>query len=87
MVSFADSVAKLGISSEEALPYLDDDHAYTRVGFVEAIRRGDSLYVLPDAYKSLKNEEINFELLEKENAELVKKNSKYPCPFIINLKR
>ena len=33
-----------------------------------------------------KNEEINFELLEKENAELVKKNSKYPCPFIINLK-
>ena len=86
LVSFADSVAKLGISSEEARPYLDDDHAYTRVGFVEAIRRGDSLYVLPDAYKSLKNEEINFELLEKENAELVKKNSKYPCPFIINLK-
>ncbi len=86
LVSFADSVVKYGRTAEEALPYLDDDHAYTRVGFVEAIKKGDSLYILPNAYKSLKNEEINFELLVKENDELVKQHSVSPCPFIINLK-
>ncbi|MCD7851475.1 MAG: DUF6383 domain-containing protein [Parabacteroides sp.] len=82
LVSFADSVAKYGKGAEEALPYLDADKAYTRVGFVEAIKKGDSLYVLPAAYKALANDEIDFAVLDKENEALVKAGK---LPFIIAL--
>lgn len=82
LVSFADSVAKYGKGDEKALPYLDADKAYTRVGFVEAIRKGDSLYVLPAAYKKVANEAIDFAVLDKENEALVKANK---IPFITAL--
>ena len=82
LVSFADSVAKYGKGAEEALPYLDADKAYTRVGFVEAIKKGDSLYVLPAEYKALANDAIDFAVLEKENEALVKAGK---LPFIIAL--
>lgn len=94
LVSFADSVAKYADAEDNklALPYLDDKQAYTRVGFVEAIKRGDSLYILPAAYKAMKNEDIKFEDLEKANKKLVDafdpanvdEDTEYP--FIINLK-
>ena len=82
LVSFADSVAKYGKGAEKALPYLDADKAYTRVGFVEAIKKGDSLYVLPAEYKALANDAIDFAVLEKENEALVNAGK---LPFIIAL--
>lgn len=82
LVSFADSVAKYAKDEKKALPYLDADKAYTRVGFVEAIRKGDSLYVLPAAYKKVANEAIDFAVLDKENEALVKAKK---TPFIIAL--
>ncbi|MBP3518957.1 MAG: hypothetical protein J6K31_11275 [Parabacteroides sp.] len=90
LVSFADSVAKYN-GKDAALPYLDKVGAYTRVGFVDAIHKGDSLYILPAAYRNVKNEDIKFAELEKLNGELkadfpavVDENTEYP--FIINLK-
>ena len=93
LVSFADSVAKYtdAENNELALPYLDDKQAYTRVGFVEAIKRGDSLYILPAAYKALKNEEIKFEDLEKANKKIVENfdpanvDEETVYPFIVDL--
>ena len=38
---------------------------YDRAGFVEAIRVADTLYVLRDEFKNLKNEEIDFAALNK----------------------
>ena len=95
LVSFADSVAKYDGADDNtlALPYLDDRQAYTRVGFVEAIKKGDSLYILPAAYQALENSEIDFEALEKLNKELVDNfdanniDEETEYPFIINLRK
>ncbi len=88
LVSFADSVAKYN-GKDEALPYLDKIGAYTRVGFVDAIQKGDSLYVLPAAYRNVKNEDIDFVELDELNAELkdeFDRGASDEYPFIINLK-
>ena len=88
LVSFADSVAKYN-GDDEALPYLDKIGAYTRVGFVDAIQKGDSLYVLPAAYRNVKNEDIKFAELDELNAELKEefdRGASDEYPFIINLK-
>ena len=88
LVSFADSVAKYN-GKDEALPYLDKIGAYTRVGFVDAIQKGDSLYVLPAAYRNVKNEDIKFAELDKLNAELkdeFDRGNSDERPFIVNLK-
>ena len=88
LVSFADSVAKYN-GEDEALPYLDKIGAYTRVGFVDAIHKGDSLYVLPAAYRNVKNEDIKFAELDELNAELkdeFDRGASDEYPFIINLK-
>lgn len=95
LVSFADSVVKYS-GDDKANPYLDQIRAYTRVGFVDAIHRGDSLYILPAAYRNMKNEDIKFEDLHKLNDELVDEFSRVNMnddeermaaewPFIINL--
>ncbi len=88
LVSFADSVAKYN-GKDAALPYLDKIGAYTRVGFVDAIHKGDSLYILPAAYRNVKNEDIKFAELEKLNGELkaeFDRGASDELPFIINLK-
>lgn len=88
LVSFADSVAKYN-GEDAALPYLDKIGAYTRVGFVDAIQKGDSLYILPAAYRNVKNEDIKFAELEKLNKELkdeLDRGASDELPFIINLK-
>ena len=42
---------------------------YDRAGFKEAIVRNDTLWILRDEFKNLKNEEIDFEALKKAEAE------------------
>ena len=62
MVSFADSAAIIN-----GKPYKDIVNGYVRVGFVEAIRQADTLWVLPNEFKALKNEQINFAELQAYN--------------------
>jgi hypothetical protein len=38
---------------------------YDRAGFVEAVRVADTLFILRDEFKNLKNEEITIEALNK----------------------
>ncbi|WP_165154391.1 DUF6383 domain-containing protein [Parabacteroides sp. ZJ-118] len=49
LVSFADSV----IAKKYKAPYMDIDGGYTRVGFVKAIKVGDSLVVLTNGFEKL----------------------------------
>ena len=66
LVSFADSVAENG----ENVPYTDIKNGYTRVGFVEAIRQADTLWILPEKFQALANEDIDFDELEAYNEAL-----------------
>ncbi|WP_298550302.1 hypothetical protein [uncultured Parabacteroides sp.] len=61
LVSFQDSVDLVG----QDKPYADIADGYTRVGFVEAIRIADTLWVLPAEYRSVANEKIDFKALAK----------------------
>ncbi|WP_287620453.1 DUF6383 domain-containing protein [Parabacteroides sp.] len=49
LVSFADSV----ITNKFKTPYMDIDGGYTRVGFVKAIKVGDSLVVLTNGFEKI----------------------------------
>ena len=49
LVSFADSV----IAKKFKTPYMDIDGGYTRVGFVKAIKVGDSLVVLTNGFEKM----------------------------------
>ena len=60
LVSFADSVANL--TDKKAtydVPYMDVKNGYTRVGFVPAIKIGDSLVVLTDEFKKVAPEKLD----------------------------
>ena len=60
LVSFADSVANL--TDKDAtydVPYMDVKNGYTRVGFVPAIKIGDSLVVLTDEFKKVAPEKLD----------------------------
>ena len=60
LVSFADSVANL--TNKDArydAPYMDVKNGYTRVGFVPAIKIGDSLVVLTDEFKKVAPEKLD----------------------------
>ena len=46
---------------------------YDRAGFKEAIVRNDTLWILRDEFKNLKNEEIDFEAIKKVEAEALNK--------------
>ena len=72
MISFADSASVNG----EDVPYTDIKNGYTRVGFVEAIRVADTLWVLPAEFKALDNEEINFAELQAYNDSVVAEGEK-----------
>ncbi len=65
VVSFADSAA-----IDKDVPYTDIKNGYTRVGFVEAIRVADTLWVLPEKFQALANEDINFDELNAYNKAL-----------------
>ena len=67
LVSFADSLAL----SKNDKPYADSKNGYTRVGFVEAIRVADTLWVLPAKFAAMENEKINFAELNAANKALV----------------
>ena len=55
LVSFADSVAKVG----QKKPYTDVENGYTRVGFVKAIQTGDSLIVLVNGFENMDPKDLN----------------------------
>ena len=60
LVSFADSVANL--TDKDAtydVPYMDVKNGYTRVGFVPAIKIGDSLVILTDEFKKVAPEKLD----------------------------
>ena len=67
LVSFADSLSL----SKNDKPYADGKNGYTRVGFVEAIRVADTLWVLPADFRNLANDKIDFDALNKANKALV----------------
>ena len=67
VVSFADSVDVNG----KDVPYTDVKGGYTRVGFVEAIRVADTLWVLPEQFQALANKDINFNELNAYNNALI----------------
>ena len=62
LVSFADSV--------KDVPYTDIKNGYTRVGFLEAIRQADTLWILPEKFQALANEDIDFDELNAYNEAL-----------------
>ena len=55
LVSFADSA----IVHEMKAPYMDVENGYTRVGFVPAIKVGDSLVILTDEFKKVAPEKLD----------------------------
>ena len=57
LVSFADSLGHA--DADMNLPYLDVANGYTRVGFVRAIRQGDSLYVLANGFEKKANDALS----------------------------
>ena len=60
LVSFADSVANLtDVDARYDVPYMDVKNGYTRVGFVPAIKIGDSLVVLTDEFKNVAPEKLD----------------------------
>ena len=67
VVSFADSAAANGYKK----PYTDVTAGYVRVGFVEAIKQADTLWVLTDEFKALANDKIDFARLQAVNDSLV----------------
>ena len=72
LVSFADSVTVNG----KDVPYTDIKNGYTRVGFVEAIRQADTLWILPEKFKALANEDIDFDELNAYNDSISALNAK-----------
>ena len=77
LVSFADSVATVG----QDKPYTDVKAGYTRVGFVKAIKTGDSLIVLVNGYENMKPEDLNVDDIIKAY-----KAAKIDGKYINNLK-
>ena len=60
LVSFADSVANLtNKDGQYNPPYMDVKDGYTRVGFVPAIKVGDSLVILTDEFKKVAPEKLD----------------------------
>ena len=55
LVSFADSA----IVHEMKAPYMDVENGYARVGFVPAIKVGDSLVILTDEFKKVAPEKLD----------------------------
>lgn len=61
MVSFQDSVAKIGKDK----PYTDIKNGYTRVGFVKAIQSDDKLFILVNGFENMKPEELDTATIAK----------------------
>ena len=61
LVSFADSVATVG----QDKPYTDVKAGYTRVGFVKAIKTGDSLIILVNGFENMDPKDLNVEEIVK----------------------
>ena len=55
LVNFADSAKAVGLKK----PYMDIDGGYTRVGFVKALKFGDSLVVLTNGFEKVAYDKID----------------------------
>ena len=70
MVSFADSVELYKGDKDKVSPFIDNFKGYTRVGFVEGIRMGNDLIILPAAYRGMADEDIDIAKLKEEDKAL-----------------
>lgn len=60
LVNFSDSVARNSVKDNNfKKPYMDIDGGYTRVGFVEAIKVGDSLVILTNGFEKVEPAKID----------------------------
>ena len=65
LVSFQDSVDH---RNGKIVPFTDVKGGYTRVGFLEGIRQADTLWILPNEFKNIANDKIDFAALAKADS-------------------